>query len=212
MSPTSIVIALTVLGVAVGIAIAVSEQGPNRYLTLVRRYSIWPWVGLAGLAGWLAAYFLRRECAYLALGGLAFWTACAWLIRGWGCGTPGRALRRIVLRARWPSAARAVDAGTTRDRRSKSWPGGATVTIGSDRIEYLPTISHGRALPGGIGVRYTVHPARGSTLTELRTLEARLAAALDVSEVVVDDRVKPSRGWLDVLWTDTLAATIEAEP
>lgn len=113
---------------------------------------------------------------------------------------PWHACRRVVLRARWARVARSCGLAVTRDRRT--WPGQP-----AERVEYLPSISWGRVLPGSRGVRYTVRPARGGTLQDVADAAERLAAALHVHRVELE-RVRADKGYLTVVWADPFRAPV----
>jgi hypothetical protein len=117
--------------------------------------------------------------------------------------TPWRLIRRCVLRARWASVARSCGLAVTRDRRSK---GGET-----HRVEYLPTIRWGRALPGGGGVHYRLRPARGGTIGDVAEAAERLAAGLHVHRVEVE-RIRADKGRMVAIWSDPLADTVKPAP
>jgi hypothetical protein len=85
------------------------------------------------------------------------------------------------------------------------------VTVGSERVEYLPTISWGRALPCGRGVVYRLRPARGGTIGDVALAAERLAAGLRVHRVEVE-RIRADKGRLVAIWSDPLAAVVEPAP
>ena len=104
------------------------------------------------------------------------------------------ARRRMLLRIRWPSAARS--SGLGRVERKRNWLAVSTTELG--RTERLPTLSCGRRVDANV-VRYRVHPARGGSLADIAEAAERLAAALRVARVEVH-RELAHRGVLTVVW------------
>jgi hypothetical protein len=171
-----------------------ATPGPSRLTTAIRRYGIAPYlVGLALLAGLLCAVLFPGARANIA--SLAVLAIPTWMLAN----VRWHLFRRTVLRARWVSVARSCGLGVTRDIRGRQWPFDASVTIGNDRVEYLPVITRPRSVPG-VGVRYRLSPARGGTLGQVAEAAESLAAGLNVQRVEVT-RVTPSRGELLAVWS-----------
>lgn len=174
---------------------AISQPGPNRWLTLIRRYGI----GLCALtvatvAAALAAVLAPRAAASAVLLLAATITAVSALTGG----SLRSGARRIVLRAQWPSVARACSLAVTKDRRPQEWPAETVLQgLNTNIVESLPILSRGRGFPGGCSWRVT--PARGSTIDAIANASEALAAAWRVGLVEVE-RHTASRGTLTVTW------------
>jgi hypothetical protein len=112
---TGAVIAVCVIGAA---AYVLAEPGPNAWIVLIQRYSIWPIVFTALAVALVVGLYALPSGTRWALILAAWWTLCIAVWQRWDLGTPRRAIRRCVIRARWPSVVRACNLGTTGDRRS----------------------------------------------------------------------------------------------
>lgn len=199
---TAAVAICVVLLLAGGVLLALEEPGPNPGVVLLRRYGIGPVFGLIAAFGVLALVATGHSAGFVVGLVVLVWIGVVSLIGGWlTMGLIERGLRRMVLRSRWPSVARSCGLAVTKDRRSRSWPGGDTVTLGSERVEWLPQISWGRALPGHRGVVFRLRPARGGTLADVGEAAERLAAGLHVHRVEVERR-RADLGRLIVVWSD----------
>ncbi len=187
---------LLVLCLAGWLALAfMSEPGPNAVGVLLRRYGVGPFA-VALVAGAVLVGSLVSQVVVILAVGVVVIVALA---MGWGPATWHRAARRCALRARWTSVARSSDIAVQRDHRVPGFGADSGTLTEIVRLEWTPTISHGRALPHGGGVVYRLRPARGSSIPEIAERQERLAAGLGVAEVIVE-RDTPSQGRLVVLW------------
>lgn len=135
-------------------------------------------------------------------------------------GSVWRGLKRVSIRAGWPSTARSVGLSVRRDRRTvatgSTGPLWATLSGPIDQprtntpaakeqaVEALPRLRHGRASASKASVSWDVTPAKGASLDDVAAKVDELAAAFDVHQVVLE-RVTPSRGKLVVVLEDSLA-------
>lgn len=182
-----------------GLVATVVEPGPAAVAVLARRYGAAPFLAAPVWAAWIVAGARDLHGTLLATGTIAVAAAgLAWLA-GSGPRSWWRALRRIVLRVRWTSAARACELCVV-ERRPAGLAGADTSTITSRvELEHTPAIWHGRALTDGAGVAYRVSPARGSSIDAIAAQAEQLAAALHVARVIVHRRA-PDRGDLEIVW------------
>jgi hypothetical protein len=183
------------------------EQGPTPVLVLLGRYTIFPFLLLALVPVLLAGLWLAPAPTFLALTGALWVVLIVAVAAGWSLGTVVRAVKRVRLRASWPSVARSAGLAVRHDRRSPRWPGGVTSsTLGAEVIEHLPRIWRGRCLPGHVGVVYRLRPAKGATVGEVSKAAPALAAGLGVRRVTVETD-RPNRGRLICFYRDPLTTS-----
>lgn len=166
----------------------VASPGPSRPVVAVSRYGTAPYLvavlALAGVASWLLLPVWRSTIASVGL--LA---GIGWL---YGC-YRYHWLRRTILRGRWVSVARSCGL-SRRDVRGSQWPFDATITMGNQRVEWLPTLSRARHVEG-VGVRFKLTPARGGSIGDVAEVSEALAAGLRVQRIEIT-RTSPSKGEL----------------
>lgn len=190
------VVFLTLLG---GAGAVLTDPGPVRPVTLIRRYG-WAVNALvvAVLLTALTAIVWPRQVAAAGITALVVGPGIAALLGR----NPWLLVRRVALRSRWPSVARACRLANREDVRSDELGSSVVVSLSSDRVEYLPTLSHGRALPADAGVTYRLTTARGGTIGEVANEAEPLAAALRVALVTVHRNPdRPDRGTIDIYWS-----------
>lgn len=186
------------LALIVGSGAVLTEPGPIRPVTLIRRYGVGlNALAIAAILTALAGVVWPRE----ALAAVLTLTVLAAGATGALGRNPWLIVRRLILRGRWPSVARACRLSNREDIRSARLGSSVVVALNSDRVEYLPTLSHGRALPGDAGVTYRLTAARGGTIGTIAEETEPLAAALRVALVSVTRHPdRPERGTIDIYW------------
>lgn len=159
----------------------------------------------------LGLLWLRTAVTLLWVGAAVVVLVLLRKLTGWrfDVGSPARAARRGMVRARWQSVARSSGLAVTKDRRSLvAGPSlTALLTQPMDRaptggpqarkapIERLPRLSGGRSSPDKAMVTYRLVPARGQTVEDVAEKAQALADGLGVRRVVVR-RVGPAKGEL----------------
>lgn len=177
----------------------------------------------------LLEFYLATAVTTLWLIGAAATAVLVWrtLVRGrFDVGSPARAVRRGLLRARWSSVARSSGLAITKDRRSLAGPPGGLVALlsgpmdkapssssqaGKVTVERLPRLRAGRASPDKLTVTYRVKPARGQTVEDIADKADALADALHVPRVVVR-RIPGNQGELTAYLGDVFAEPTRWEP
>lgn len=189
--------------IAAGVAMHfLGEPGPHPVIVLARRYGLWAFAAPA------AAVVLLMLAAIAPAAGAATVAASAAVAGGvavgmqWGPRTAWRAARRITLRCRWTSVARATSAKgnlTPVERRRTGIGADSAERWRVVELEWTPSLHRGRALPGGVGCVWQLRPARGSSLPEIADRATALAAGLHVAQVQIET-VRPDLGRLVVIW------------
>ncbi len=207
-------------------ATSLTEAGPARIAALARRFS-WSGYVLASLllewnlmlvlteymhtSFWFAFYFglLVQLSIFLV------WCSWVWSRGHWTPGIYKRAYARIRFRLRWDSIAKSCALSHMKDVRPKDWQtGGSATTVLAIRVQWVPTLWHGRRNPAGDATDYLFRPARGFDTSKVQESFAAMAIAADAHSVTMD--IAPVRKWpwfiskfnwwrLTVYWSDPAA-------